>query len=196
MATARTTGTGTGVEGYARWGGVDWGAILAAVFSGLALTLLLSAIGAAVGITAADAANAELGTSVAIWGIIATAVGTFLGAYIGGAMMRWGARFSSLYHGVASWAFALIISIWLGVTAAAGLVGAVLQSAQTAAEAGATPDDVDVQVQAGQFNLMQALEAGSWWLVVGLLVSLALSVAGWFLGARTNPIDEGPATTA
>lgn len=193
MATTRTDGTG--VEGYARWGGVDWGAILAAVFSGLALTLLLSAIGAAIGITAADAANEELGTSVAIWGIIATAVGTFLGAYIGGAMMRWGARFSSLYHGVASWAFALIISIWLGVTAAAGLVGAVLQSAQTAAEAGADPGDVDVQVQ-GQFNLMQALEAGSWWLVVGLLVSLALSVAGWFLGARTNPIDEGPATTA
>lgn len=193
MATTRTGGTG--VEGYARWGGVDWGAILAAVFSGLALTLLLSAIGAAIGITAADAANEELGTSVAIWGIIATAVGTFLGAYIGGAMMRWGARFSSLYHGVASWAFALIISIWLGVTAAAGLVGAVLQSAQTAAEAGADPGDVDVQVQ-GQFNLMQALEAGSWWLVVGLLVSLALSVAGWFLGARTNPIDEGPATTA
>lgn len=183
-------------RGLARWGGVDWGAILASVFCGLALTLLLTAIGAAIGITAADSDNAdELSSGVAIWALISTALGTFLGAYIGGSMMRWGARFSSLFHGVTSWSFTLILSIWLGVTAAAGLVGATLQAANAAANTNVDPDDVETNVQAPSVNMEQVLEAGSWWLVAGLLVSLALAVAGWYLGSRSVPVEDPPAPT-
>lgn len=196
MATSRDplyTGTHTG--GIARWGGVDWGAILASVFAGLGITLLLTAIGAAIGVTVSDDDDAagKIATTVGIWALISTAVGTFLGAYIGGAMMRWGTRFSSLYHGVAAWSFTLILSIWLGVNAAAGLVGASLQAANAAAEANTVRGDDVQNVQVPQANLQQVLESGSWWLVAGLIVSLALAVAGWFLGAKTSPVDETPA---
>lgn len=182
--------------GLGRWGGVDWGAILASVFAGLAITTLLMAIGAAIGVTVTDEQkNADtLGTALGIWALIATALGTFLGAYIGGAMMRWGARFSSLYHGVASWSFALVLSLWLGVSAATGLLGASLQAANAAASSNAVqPSDVEVgSLQAPQVNVNQVLESGSWYLVAGLIVSLALAIAGWFLGAKSNPLDESP----
>lgn len=182
--------------GVARWGGVDWGAILASVFAGLAITMLLMAIGAAIGVTATDSQDdaGTLGTALGIWALIATALGTFLGAYIGGAMMRWGARFSSVYHGITSWAFALILSIWLGVSAATGLLGASLQAANAAAESNAVSaqDAENINVQAPQVDVNQVLESGSWYLVAGLIVSLVLAIAGWFLGAKSNPLDETP----
>lgn len=182
--------------GLARWGGVDWGAILAAVFAGLGITMLLMAIGAAIGVTATDSEkNAdELGTALGIWALVATAIGTFIGSYIAGAMMRWGTRFSALYHGITAWAFAIILSIWLGAAAATGLLGASLQAANAAAESNAADardaEDAVQNIQPPQVDVNQVLESGSWILVAGLIIALALSIAGWILGAKKDPLAE------
>lgn len=179
-----------------RWGGVDWGAILAAVFAGLGITMLLMAIGAAIGVTATDSEkNADtLGTALGIWALIATAIGTFAGSYIAGNMMRWNTRFTAIHHGITSWAFSIILSIWLGAAAATGLVGASLQAANAAAESNAVDtrdaENAAQNVQAPRVDVNQVLESGSWILVAGLLITLALAIAGWMLGAKKERVDD------
>jgi hypothetical protein len=133
--------------------GVSWASIAAGAVTAAALTLLLVAFGAGIGLSAVSpwsdsgvsGSSFEMGTGIylVIVGVMASAVGGYLAARL---RTKWTgihtheAFFRDTAHGLLAWAFATIISAALlgGATshlvggAAGGLVAAAPQAAQNA----------------------------------------------------------------
>lgn len=168
-------------------GRIDWAAIVASVVTGLGVTLLLVVIGAAVGIVAAEGADAgAVSTAVGGWTVLSALIGTFVGTYLGGRVSRAIQPGSPLFHGLTSWSLVTITAVWLGVSGVAGLLGAGLQAgAQVGAETG-LPEAEQVPTEAPA-EALGAIAWGGWALAIGLVLTLGLSILGWWVGERTRP---------
>jgi hypothetical protein len=117
-----TTARDVRARGREEFGGIAWGSTLLGYLSafGLAALLiaLLSAAGAAVGLTeiesAADGASAEtIGIGGGIAALIALSLAYFIGGYVAGRM----ARFDGARQGVGVWLWGIIITVGLAVLA-------------------------------------------------------------------------------
>jgi hypothetical protein len=107
------------------FGGINWGSaffgFLVAVGIGAILTALLSAAGAAIGLTnnisTADARGnaAAIGIGGGILLVLITAIAYFAGGYVAGRM----SRFDGARQGLATWAWGLIITV---LVAALGVI--------------------------------------------------------------------------
>jgi hypothetical protein len=105
---------------------ISWGAILAGAIIGLATQLILTLIGAAVGLATLSPATdtgpsgTTLGIGAAIWLLVSSVTSLFLAGYVAG---RLAGTFNGLLHGLATWATVTILTILLLTTAAGGLIG-------------------------------------------------------------------------
>src|SRR5829696_7490439 len=118
-------------DGRLGWFGyLDWGAILASVFAGLGLTLLLVAFGSAAGIEAADDGGDEtrISSVVGTWTVISALLGTFIGTFIGGRYSRFQSGASAVYNALTSWGFVQVIALWLAGNGIVGLLSGGLRS--------------------------------------------------------------------
>ena len=130
-------------DGRLGWFGyLDWGAILASVFAGLGLTLLLVALGSAAGIEAADDGGDE--TRI-------------------------------------SWGFVQVLALWLAGNGIAGLLAGGLRSVQDTPSAEAAQGTAE--------EVAEAVSWGGWALALGMILTLAAAIAGWWLGSRTRLAD-------
>jgi hypothetical protein len=106
---------------------ISWGAIFAGAIIALATQLVLTLIGAAVGLatlnpaTGQNPSSATMGIGAGVWLVISSLVSLFLGGYIAG---RLGGTFNGWLHGLATWATVTMLTILLLTTAAGGLIGA------------------------------------------------------------------------
>ena len=108
---------------------VSWSAIFAGVVLVIAIELVLSVLGAGVGLgfvkpnagTTPDASS--FGAGAGLWwlvsSIIALAAGSFAAARLAGA----GTRFDGALHGLVIWGLALVMTVYLVTSAVGGLVG-------------------------------------------------------------------------
>ncbi len=179
-------------------GRVDWGAILLAVVVGLGVTLLLVAMGIAVGALVADDAGGRVITAaVGGWTVLSALLGTLVGTFVGGRFARSRLPGSAVYHGLGAWALTTVVTVWLGVTGVVGLLGSALRAVSAQVEAAGAPDaTAPVQLPGVPEN---AVGWGGWALFLGLLLTLAVSIVGWWIGARSQPTrleapSEMPAT--
>ena len=170
------------------FGNLDWGAILASVVAGIGLTLLLTTIGAAIGIEASDDGGNEgrIAAGVGTWAVISALLGTLAGTFIGGRFSRWQSPGSATYHGITSWGLATLLGAWLGATGALGLLGSALsrEDADPGAAAGAGGGAAGAGDEAAN-----AISWGGWALALGMLATLAAAIAGWHLGSRSRLTD-------
>ena len=148
---------------------ISWGAIVGGVILVVAVQLLLSLLGAGVGLdqvntNAGTTPNASsLGIGAGAWwiisSIIALAFGGYAAAWLAGIELRW----DGVLHGLITWGIATLLTVWLlssaigsvvggGASALGGLAsaagGSVKQVAQPVAQAaGITPDALQQQAQ-------------------------------------------------
>ena len=105
---------------------ISWGAIFAGAIIALATQLVLTLLGAAVGLATLNPATGQnptgvtLGIGAGIWLVISSLISLFLGGYIAG---RLGGTFNGWLHGLATWATVAMLTILLLTTAAGGLIG-------------------------------------------------------------------------
>ena len=168
-------------DGRLGWFGyLDWGAILASVFAGLGLTLLLVAFGSAAGIEAADDGGDEtrISTVVGTWTVISALLGTFVGTFIGGRYSRFQSPASAIYNALTSWGFVQVLALWLAGNGIAGLLAGGLRSVQNTANANAAQNAAE--------QAADAVSWGGWALTLGMILTLAAAVAGWWVGSRTR----------
>jgi hypothetical protein len=168
-------------EGRIGWFGyLDWGAILASVFSGLGITLLLVAFGSAAGIEAADDGGDEtrISTIVGTWTVVSALLGTFIGTFIGGRYSRFQSGASAVYNALTSWGFVQVLALWLAGSGIAGLLAGGLRSAQQ------TPTGEAAEGAAEQ--VADAVSWGGWALALGMALTLAAAIAGWWVGSRSR----------
>lgn len=121
---------------------ISWRSIFAGVISVLAISILLSLLGVALGFALLDPESATdigngSGTAVTIWTIISLLVSMAVGGFIAGKL----AGNDGLIHGFLVWALALLFGIWFGamtINNAARLTGSAISSVTSAAGSVAT----------------------------------------------------------
>lgn len=175
---------------------VRWGPILAGLVIALVSQLILSAFGAAIGLTTlagSDSPNADagnVGTAVGIWTIISLLISLFLGSWVMARSCGPMNRNTGLLNGAILWATTLALSAWLLTSGVSGLFGIVASNAGEIINQ-VQPGGVDVP-DPGAANATpeetrdiagNAAKAG-WSFVIGSLLSLAASLIGASTGTR------------
>jgi hypothetical protein len=173
---------------------VRWGPILAGLVTAISTQLVLSGIGAAIGLTTiansgtpnADAGS--VGSAVGIWSIISLLISLFLGGWITARACGPMNRSTALLNGAILWATTLAISAWLlssGVSGAFGVVASNAGDIINQAQAGA-----DLPAQAPNVTPTQTRDiAGNaatvgWSFALGSLLGLVAALIGASVGAR------------
>ena len=149
---------------------VSWNALFAGVVMVVAIQLLLSLLGAAIGlgtvnVNAGSTLNASsFGIGAGLWWVISSIVALFAGGYIAAWLAGIEIRFDGILHGLVAWGISTALTIYLLTSAIGGIIGggfsaiggaasAVGGSAKDAAApiakaAGISPDMVQQQAQA------------------------------------------------
>lgn len=171
-------------QGRLGWFGyLDWGAILASVFAGLGTTLLLVAFGSAAGLEAADDGGDEtrISTIVGTWTVVSALLGTFIGTFIGGRYSRFQSGASAVYNALTSWGFVQVLALWLAGNGIAGLLSGGLRSVESTPTAEAAEGTAE--------QVANAVSWGGWALAIGMALTLAAAIAGWWIGSRSQLVD-------
>ena len=116
---------------------ISWASIFAGVIAVLAISLLLSLLGAALGFALLDPQSSTdigngSGTAVSIWTIISLLVSLAIGGFIAGRL----ATTDGYIHGFLVWALSLLVGVIFGamtINSAARLTGNAISSVTTAA---------------------------------------------------------------
>jgi len=190
---------------------VSWGAIFAGAMVALALYVLLTLLGGAIGFSVGSRVRPEtLGTGAAIWAIWTTVVSLFIGGYVTSQCSVGENRFEAILYGVILWGVLFAILFWLmasgvraGFTAMVGMAHTTQVVAGDASARGweeaahragvpqATIDewrskvpDADRVARAAEDPENQAAAARvSWWTFLGTLVSMLAAVGGAYVGS-------------
>jgi hypothetical protein len=176
---------------------VRWGPVFAGLVVALSSQLVLSALGAAIGLTTIAGSGAprsdapDVGSAVGIWAIISLLISLFLGGWITARACGPMNRSTALLNGAILWATTLAISAWLlssGVSGAFGIVagnaGEIINQAQ---QSGVDPSTA---VPSPGVTAQQTREiAGDgakigWSFALGSLLGLIASLVGASIGTR------------
>jgi hypothetical protein len=181
---------------------VRWGPILAGLVVALSSQLILSSLGAAIGLSGlagsgAPRSNAEnVGLGIGIWSIISLLISLFIGGWVTARACGPMNRSTGLLNGAILWATTLAISAWLlasGVTGAFGILasnaGEIVNQAQ---QGGVNPQGIDPNVTAQQAREAagNAAKVG-WSFVFGSLLGLVAALIGSSAGTRTRRSTNG-----
>lgn len=173
---------------------VRWGPILAGLVVAISAQLVLSGIGAAIGLTGLANSGAPrsdalgTGTAVGIWSIVSLLISLFLGGWITARACGPMTRSTALLNGAILWATTLAISAWLlssGVSGAFGIVASNAGEIVSQAQQGTTPVPTDPNVTAEQARDVagNAAKVG-WAFAFGSLLGLLATLVGTSVGVR------------
>jgi hypothetical protein len=181
---------------------VRWGPILAGLVVSLSSQLILSSLGAAIGLSGLAGSGAprsdagDVGLGVGIWSIVSLLISLFIGGWVTARACGPMNRSTGLLNGAILWATTLAISAWLlasGVTGAFGVLasnaGEIVNQAQ---QGGVNPQTVDPNVTAQQARdaAGNAAKVG-WSFVFGSLLGLVAALIGSSAGTRTRRSPNG-----
>lgn len=150
----RTTGTATERVAVVPGGlsRVSWGAVFAGLVIATALQVVLTVLGAAIGLTALDGDNSgkAFGIGAGIWALLVPLVTLFVGGMTAGRLANVRNRNDGFIHGALVWGMSLLLATWLLGTGASRVIGGTLNlagnitgSAVSAAGSVASRSDVD-----------------------------------------------------
>jgi hypothetical protein len=158
-----------------------WGPIWAGVVTTLATLVVLSVLGAAIGMSVAETdADGALDEAAIGWGIFMALAAFFLGGYAAGKSAAVEGAMGSAFNGALVWAVTLVLTLLLvalGAGAALGLFGTF----------GMTGEEGVTQLFSSEST------SRMWWTFIGMIVGLIVAAAGGFVGA---PKEEGREETA
>lgn len=184
---------------------VSWGALFAGAFVALTVYVLLSVLGAALGLSMADYYRGTSMTTMAgIWAAVSLLIALFCGGCVTTQFTAGETKTEAVIYGVILWGLMFAVILWMtGAIFQAGFAG-ILRGANVAAsmdqrgvdwqrvarESGVSQEQID-RMRASLPSVAE-LHAGStqaaWWLFATLLVSLLASIAGALVGSGPTPM--------
>jgi hypothetical protein len=108
---------------------ISWAAIFGGVILVVAVQLLLSLLGAGIGLGAVDANAGNmpsakgLGIGAGLWWVISSCIALGVGGYIAAWLAGVEIRFDGVLHGLVAWGFATLLTVWLLTSAIGSVVG-------------------------------------------------------------------------
>jgi len=179
------------------WGvGIQWRSIVAAALVGFAITLILTTLGAAIGLTAGDAANGADGRAVGIgaliWWVFTVAIAGFTAGRVLATTARHDADYRPAIYSTLAWVLGVIVLLFLLANGLGNVIGGIGggMSAAVAANGGAaqqgmTPADsmrvVETATDVGK--------GAAWGLLASQLIGLAATIVG--AGRRESSPERG-----
>lgn len=145
-----TPGPATGLAGALSR--VSWGAVFAGLVIATALQVVLTVLGAAIGLTALDGTSSgrAFGVGAAIWALLVPLVTLFVGGMTAGRLANVRDRTDGFLHGALVWGMSLLLATYLLGTGASRILGGTLNlagnvtgSAVSAAGSVASRPDLD-----------------------------------------------------
>ena len=136
---------------------VSWGAVFAGLVIATALQVVLTVLGAAIGLTALDGPDSgrAFGIGAGIWALLVPVVTLFVGGSTAGRLADVRDRADGFIHGALVWGLALLLATYLLGTGASRILGGTLNlagnltgSAVSAAGSVASRSDVDADAVA------------------------------------------------
>ena len=108
---------------------ISWAAIFGGVILVVVVQLLLSTLGAGIGLgtvnvnagTTPDASS--LGIGADIWWVISSCIALFFGGYVAAWLAGIEIRFDGVLHGLVTWGIATLLTIYLLTSAIGGIIG-------------------------------------------------------------------------
>jgi len=161
---------------------VSWGGIWGGVLSAMGLMLLLGSLGAAVGITAANAQAADgalLGLAATAWVGVSLLLALFVGGLVATRIGATYDRATGFWEGALVWIVTLLLGGLLASTGMLTLVDGALGTMS------AMPDSGGGAPVSAQVHAIDARAA--WFAFGGLVISLLASLVGALAGRRRAP---------
>jgi hypothetical protein len=140
---------------------ISWGAIFAGVVLVLAVQLLLSILGLAIGLTTVEPAQgangmpsaSSFGIGAGIWWAVSYILALIAGGYVAARLAGLVTSYDGMLHGLLTWAFALLVTFYLLTTALGGVIGGAFRTVSSAVSgvgSAATETVKSVAPQVGQ----------------------------------------------
>lgn len=182
---------------------VQWGPILAGVATAIAVMLVLTVLGLAIGAAAFEPRDSgqSMGTFASIWGAASAIISFFLGGWMAAKTASVVGKGSALFNGFTVGAVVLILVLYLTSTGLGNLFGTVGNNLgdianlvqQQASDQGVTSQDAQQQAQqaaqTARANADQAFNTvrdASWGTLAGLILALAAATIGGLVGANSR----------
>jgi hypothetical protein len=108
---------------------ISWGGIFAGLFLVLSIQFLLSMLGFGIGLSIVQPGqggipNADtIGIGAAVWWVVTYIIALIIGSHAAARLAGVTLRFDGVLHGLVTWAFALMVTLYLLTTAVGGVIG-------------------------------------------------------------------------
>jgi hypothetical protein len=183
---------------------VRWGPIISGLVVAISAQLVLSGIGAAIGLTSIATSGAPrtdapgTGTAIGIWSIISLLISLFVGGWFTARAAGPMNRSTALLNGAILWATTLAVSAWLlssGVSGAFGILASNTGEVINQAQQGGVdvPQNIpDVTAEQARDIAANAAKVG-WTFSLGSLLGLVATLVGSSAGVRqryTRPVVQ------
>lgn len=132
---------------------ISWGAIIAGTVAALAMHILLSLLGLAIGASTIDPVHGEtpeafsLGLGAGLWWTGSALIAIFIGGWVSGRLSGDPVREDGALHGFVTWGLSTVLTFYLLTTALGGIlggafntIGSLMQGAAAQATAGRVTD--------------------------------------------------------
>jgi hypothetical protein len=187
---------------------ISWGAVLAGAVVALAFSLVLTMLGAAIGLSVGSNIRAETLTGGALlWSILATGVALFAGGWVASQLTAGETKVEAMVHGVILWGTVVAIMLWLTASGMQAGFNAVLGAAyaggvgregdweEAARRLGIPQEQIDKAKEARERRVEEAKDpetqdkarrtaaAVTWGALFGTLLSMGAAIGGALLGA-------------
>jgi ABC-type transport system involved in multi-copper enzyme maturation permease subunit len=191
---------------------ISWGAIFAGVFTALSVTVLLTMLGTALGLSWSEHTSRGdyVASGAAIWAAITGLVALFLGGFVTTLFTAGENRAEAVLYGVVLWGLMFACVAGISFAGARFAVGGVLGTAnvatnvaggnweQAARDAGITQDQIN-QMRSrmpalgnGDVNAnREAATRAAWWSLLGTVLSMIAAVCGTLAGCGPTPYLRG-----
>jgi hypothetical protein len=186
---------------------VRWGAVFAGLVVALALQVVLTLLGTAIGLSTMDnGAGRGLGIGAAIWLILSVLISLYVGGLVTGHLAGVLTRGDGALHGVLMWGLSTILAVYFLASGVSSILGGAVQLASSGAAvtAGAAAQDSriaqrmdsaarsmmdTVQESAGEVvsNAREGATRGAWFALIGLALSAGAAALGAAQKAREGP---------
>ena len=149
---------------------IAWGALFGGVILAVAVQILLSLLGAGIGLGTVDInagstpSGSSFGIGAGLWWVISSIIALFIGGFVSAWMAGISTRFDGILHGLVTWGISTILTLYLLSSAVGSIVGggfsalgslgsaagsSVSSAAKPLAQAtGISPDMIQQQAQA------------------------------------------------
>lgn len=165
---------------------VRWGPIIGGVAMSLAALLILTILGLAIGFAAfepGELGTAEFGTAAGIWGIVSALIAFALGGWFAGYTAGLPGNQSGMLNGMMVGVVSIVLMLWFIGSGLSNLLGAVAGNLEAVMQVG---QDVAAAPETGAGGAFETAQQNSWVSLAGLLLALAASAAGGWLGGRQH----------